>query len=110
MRRLGWSLYRNTLRCIATGEQKGKARLYCNTTQPSPRHGSEARRLGAQVLGGADAGHWGVGRWERGTARVRTGGTGRAGHDAATRPVGRPQRSLCALAGPNWGTVHLTQF
>ena len=59
-------------------------------------------RWAARALGA-----WALGCWVRGTARACAGGTRRAGHGAATPPTGRPGRA-CALARPDWGTVHLT--
>ena len=79
-------LYRNTVHCIVTREQGKWAGLYCNiATAPVTWRRPDAGAAGAQGPAGV-------------------------GYDAATRPVERPGRGLCAQAGPSWCTVHLTQF
>ena len=58
--------------------------------------------MGVWALGGTGAGRhgrWALGRWVRGTARVCSGGTGRAGHGAATPPTGRPGRACARWLG-----------
>ena len=70
-------------------------------------HKAGRRRAGGALGAGV------LGCWARGMAQARVGGAGRAelaGHGAVTRPAGRLRSGLCMLAGPNCGTVHLTQF